>query len=131
MDDIKAAQRLRLQKIQNTLKINQLQFAKQLKTNPSFISQMLNGGRNITIAFAYKISERYPWVNPEWLIYGTGSMYKGEAADSELDEVHEPRAEYNKGDPVGDFAESIRTLERRVDTLERKVDSLIRQSDKT
>ena len=36
---------------------------------------MLNGHRNITVAFAHKIRKCYPNFNVEWLISGEGEMF--------------------------------------------------------
>lgn len=75
MDDNQIERRMRLKELMNTLNVNNISFATALKTNKGFISQLLNGHREITPAFAYKISKRYSLVNPIWLLSGDGNMF--------------------------------------------------------
>lgn len=135
MDDIQVGRRIRLNGLLNALNIKSITFAKTLKTNPGFISQLLNGHRKLTTEFAYRISECYPKVSAEWLISGRGEMFleKKEAEPGLLTGVMEPDARYDvvkrialddlagiierlQGE-VGDLRERVRRLEEEIDNL--------------
>lgn len=135
MDDSKESRRLRLNEFKNTLNINNLALSKAVNTNPGFISQMLNGKRKITAAFAYTISKCYSGFNADWLITGRGTMFisekdvnvrepDGEPAPGILSGVMEEAGEYTTAPPgvgmleramqrLADLEEQVRVL--RVD----------------
>jgi transcriptional regulator with XRE-family HTH domain len=134
MDDIQVGRRNRLKEFQNALNVKQIELARLLKTNPGFISQMLTGNRKITESFAYSISKRYDWFNPDWLISGNGTMRKAEGSmilpysDDTVDKLNEPVAVYEKAGNETEPFEMLRiwkeSFEDRMRKLEAEVERM-------
>ena len=60
------------------------EFALRLGIQPSNISHLLAGRNNPSLEVMKRIMERYPTLNPEWLIAGKGDMWRtvpGEQAE--------------------------------------------------
>lgn len=143
MDDNQTLRRKRLNEFKNTLNLSNINFAKALKTNPAFISQLLTGHRNVTAAFAYKIRNCYPNFNTDWLLLGQGEMFLDvenvKPLNSEaglLTGVMEPQMEkYEKASRNGILEETLHRLaylEDRQEALEEDIRILreqIRQMD--
>ncbi len=51
-------------------------FADSLEINRAVISHILNGRNNPSLDVVSKILSELNYINPEWLINGTGNMYK-------------------------------------------------------
>ncbi len=51
-------------------------FALTIGTQPSIISHILNGRNKPSMEIIQKILSTFPTVNPDWLILGSGSMYR-------------------------------------------------------
>lgn len=51
-------------------------FADRLQINRAVISHILNGRNNPSLDVVSKILSEMPYINPEWLINGTGETYK-------------------------------------------------------
>ncbi|HBG58225.1 MAG TPA: transcriptional regulator [Porphyromonadaceae bacterium] len=51
-------------------------FADRLQINRAVISHILNGRNNPSLDVVTKILDDMHYINPEWLLKGTGSMYK-------------------------------------------------------
>jgi len=51
-------------------------FADKLQINRAIISHILNGRNNPSLDVVTRILDDMPHINPEWLLKGTGSMYK-------------------------------------------------------
>lgn len=49
-------------------------FASQMGKGRSIISEMINGKRVISEPFVQEIANKFPQLNKEWLLFGTGSM---------------------------------------------------------
>lgn len=60
----------------NTLGINSSIFADRIGVQRSSISHILNGRNKPSIDFLEKLHLKYPNLNLEWLITGSGAMYK-------------------------------------------------------
>lgn len=52
-------------------------FADKLQINRAIISHILNGRNNPSLDVVTKILGEMDYINSEWLINGTGNMYKG------------------------------------------------------
>lgn len=57
-------------------------FADRLQINRAIVSHILNGRNNPSLDVVTRILTEMNYINPEWLLNGTGSIYK-EGADSE------------------------------------------------
>ena len=53
-------------------------FADKLQTNRAVISHILNGRNNPSLDVVTRILDEMQYINPEWLLKGTGSMLKKE-----------------------------------------------------
>lgn len=54
-----------------------IKFAERLDVQPSNISHIISGRNKPGYDFIVKVLERFPSVNPDWLLLGKGLMYKG------------------------------------------------------
>ena len=52
------------------------QFAAEIRVQPGTISNMMAGRNNPSYEVIKRILERYPTLNPEWLIAGRGEMWR-------------------------------------------------------
>jgi hypothetical protein len=59
-------------------------FAEIMEIPASSVSHLLNGRNKPGYEFISKMLIRFPNVNPDWLILGTGSMYRTETAKPTL-----------------------------------------------
>lgn len=104
----------RLDDLIKELKIKKVQFAEQIGMKPQYVSHLLNQQRPVTISTALKIAQRFKQVNPDWLLYGKGEMFKGEA---ELNENGKRQA-YEDQDPLRALRALLEDHERRIAALE-------------
>ena len=59
-----------------TLNVSARQFAAEIHVQPGTISNMMAGRNNPSLEVMKRIMERYPTLNPEWLIAGRGEMWR-------------------------------------------------------
>lgn len=52
-------------------------FADTLDVGRAIISHVLNGRNNPSLDLISKILEAFPNINPDWLLFGKGQMYRG------------------------------------------------------
>lgn len=64
--------------------ITQAQFADTLQIVRASVSHVLSGRNNPSYDFIRAIMEHYPLLNIEWLMLGTGKMYKNAPIDSPI-----------------------------------------------
>lgn len=69
--------------------ISRAQFADSINVARAGISHILSGRNNPSYEFIVNTMAAYPQLNIEWLLRGTGKMYKNEAAGI-FDTVPEP-----------------------------------------
>ena len=62
----------------SSLGLNARQFATEIHVQPGTISNMMAGRNNPSLEVMKRIMERYPTLNPEWLIAGRGQMWRTE-----------------------------------------------------
>ena len=62
----------------SSLGLNARQFATEIRVQPGTISNMMAGRNNPSLEVMKRIMERYPTLNPEWLIAGRGVMWRTE-----------------------------------------------------
>ena len=66
----------RIEKVMGSLGLNARQFATEIHVQPGTISNMFSGRNNPSLEVMKRIMERYPTLNPEWLIAGRGEMWR-------------------------------------------------------
>lgn len=71
-------ERERIEKVKNSLGLSARQFAAEIRVQPGTISNMMAGRNNPSLEVMKRIMERYPTLNPEWLIAGRGDMWRTE-----------------------------------------------------
>ncbi|MCR5532305.1 MAG: helix-turn-helix domain-containing protein [Paludibacteraceae bacterium] len=69
-------ERERIEKVKDTLGLTARQFAAEIRVQPGTISNMMAGRNNPSLEVMKRIMERYPTLNPEWLIAGRGDMWR-------------------------------------------------------
>lgn len=57
-------------------------FADRLQINRPVISHILNGRNNASLDVVTKILSEMSYINPEWLLNGTGNMYKEQSGNT-------------------------------------------------
>jgi transcriptional regulator with XRE-family HTH domain len=68
----------RIMKILEQEGLSPARFANQIGTQPSIISHILNGRNKPSLEVVQKVLNTFPSINPDWLIFGSGSMYREE-----------------------------------------------------
>ena len=71
-------ERERIEQVKETLGLTARQFAAEIRVKPGTISNMMVGRNNPSLEVMKRIMERYPTLNPEWLIAGRGEMWRTE-----------------------------------------------------
>ena len=69
-------ERERIKLVQEKLGLTARQFAAEIRVQPGTISNMMAGRNNPSLEVMKRIMERYPTLNPEWLIAGRGEMWR-------------------------------------------------------
>ena len=69
-------ERERIEKVKDSLGLTARQFAAEIRVQPGTISNMMAGRNNPSLEVMKRIMERYPTLNPEWLIAGRGEMWR-------------------------------------------------------
>lgn len=72
----------RIKQIMEMEHLTPTRFADRLQINRAIISHILNGRNNPSLDVVTKILGEMNYINPEWLLNGTGSIYK-EGVDSD------------------------------------------------
>lgn len=71
-------ERERIDAVRKSLNLSARQFAEEIHVRPGTISNMMAGRNNPSLEVMRRIMERYPTLNPEWLILGVGEMWRTE-----------------------------------------------------
>ena len=71
-------ERERIEKVKDALGLTARQFAAEIRVQPGTISNMMAGRNNPSLEVMKRIMERYPTLNPEWLIAGRGEIWRTE-----------------------------------------------------
>lgn len=66
----------RIEHVIKSLNLTARQFATEIHVQPGTISNMMAGRNNPSLEVMKRIMERYPTLNPEWLIAGRGDMWR-------------------------------------------------------
>jgi len=84
------------------------QLAEEIGVQPSGISHILSGRNNPSLDFVLKMLNKYKFLSTDWLLFGTGSMYREAKMQTlfDLDQLEntEQTAMRTKNDPhIADF----------------------------
>ena len=69
-------ERERIEALMKALNVSARQFASEIHVQPGTISNMMSGRNNPSLDVMKRIMERYPTLNPEWLIAGRGEIWR-------------------------------------------------------
>ena len=69
-------ERERIEALMKELNLSARQFAAEIRVQPGTISNMMAGRNNPSLEVMKRIMERYPKLNPEWLIAGRGDRWR-------------------------------------------------------
>lgn len=72
----------RIQKILNSEKLSRSQFAEIIKIQASAVTHLINGRNKPSADVLQNILKAFPQISPDWLILGTGNMYRNEQQSS-------------------------------------------------
>ncbi|MBI5219445.1 MAG: helix-turn-helix transcriptional regulator [Bacteroidia bacterium] len=72
----------RITKIMREEQITPAKFADILGVQRSSISHYLSGRNNPSLDFIQRILLKFKYINPEWLLFGKGEMYKHQAPNT-------------------------------------------------
>jgi transcriptional regulator with XRE-family HTH domain len=62
-------------------------FAEEIGVQPSGISHILSGRNKPSLDFVIKMLEKYPFLSTEWLLFGKGTMYRGNKMPTLFDNI--------------------------------------------
>ncbi len=65
-------------------------FADMIGVQRSSMSHIINGRNNPSLDFIVKTIQSFPKINPEWLLNGTGAMYRSDYTEKPVSAVREP-----------------------------------------
>ena len=76
----------RIKEIMDNANLTPAKFADQLQINRAVVSHILNGRNNPSLDVVTKILSEMNYINSDWLLNGTGEMYK-EGFNSPIDQT--------------------------------------------
>lgn len=112
-------------------------FADLIGVQRSSMSHIINGRNNPSLDFIVKTIQRFPKLNPEWLLSGIGAMYRSDATAQPIAMVRERSIFDSIPEPMvrPTPAQVIKPIEIQIDPVkiqEKHVDKvLIFYSDRT
>lgn len=71
-------EKVRIEKIMQEEKMNNAQFALETGIQSSTLSHILNGRNKVSLPVLKQILSRFPSISSDWLIFGSGPMYRQE-----------------------------------------------------
>lgn len=132
--------RERIKQIMKNENLSPAKFADRLQINRANVSHILNGRNNPSLDVVTKILSGMPYINTEWLINGTGQMYKDgfdmDAISKEHDLFHlspattstsQEKVVKSEGFDVNKPEKSIQIVENNIIEAQKSSDKKIRQ----
>ena len=132
--------RERIRQIMENENLTPAKFADRLQINRANISHILNGRNNPSLDVVTKILSGMPYINTEWLINGTGQMYKDgfdmDSIPKEHDLFHQSPATTpqeketvvkSEGIDVNKPEKNIQVIENKIIDAQKNNDKKIRQ----
>lgn len=125
----------RLKEILEYFKLSPSKLADEISINRSRLSHLLNGRNNPTLEVVQEILNKYSDINPDWLLFGHGSMIRpGIEPDprdlfqnAELNKKRKrPIIDLDKADISGHEVIELQTKKEETDTIETTVDKIER-----
>lgn len=113
----------RLKLLIESLNLTGKTFAKSIGMTQGAISNITNGKRAITIEFIDLISLRHSQLNPNWLLFGEGTMFKGED-QNQLNAENLPPHLKTRPITLHDLAEMILSIQEENKDLRKRLESL-------
>jgi len=116
------------------LGLSSSQFADEIGVQRSAMSHLVSGRNNPSLEFVMKVLKRFPQVNTEWLLNGSGSMTTGKKESEPLvgtsqdlfQEIHEPIPEKKENEMPLEKPDSRRIAKSRKDTTgEKEIERII------
>jgi transcriptional regulator with XRE-family HTH domain len=81
----------RIQQLMKTYRLSAADLADTLGTERSGISHFLSGRNKPSLAFITKLLEKFPDVNPDWLLMGSGNMLRQDNKTQVQPEMKQPQ----------------------------------------
>ena len=102
----------RLKEILDYFKLSPSKLADELSINRSRLSHILNGRNNLTLEVVQGILTKYNSINPEWLLFGSGSMIRAGAESDPRDlfqfaEINKKKRQSNTDVEIVEVPQSI------------------------
>jgi transcriptional regulator with XRE-family HTH domain len=115
----------RIKKLMETKNLSSTQFSDEIGIQRSSLSHILSGRNNPSLDFMLKIKSRFPEINLDWLLLGSGTMVEEKLAEKEIKQelVEEPGQKILP--EIGLFSET----EKIPDQLEENYDQLAKSED--
>lgn len=128
--------RERIRQIMENENLMPAKFADRLQINRANISHILNGRNNPSLDVVTKILSGMPYINTEWLINGTGQMYKDgfdmDSIPKEHDLFHQgpPATLQEKETVVKPEGIDVNKPEKNIQVIENKIIDAQKNNDK-
>lgn len=128
--------RERIRQIMENENLTPAKFADRLQINRANISHILNGRNNPSLDVVTKILSGMPYINTEWLINGTGQMYKDgfdmDSIPKEHDLFHQgpPATLQEKETVVKPEGIDVNKPEKNIQVVENKIIDAQKNNDK-
>lgn len=94
----------RIRELMISQHMNQQSFAEALEISPASLSSIFNDRTKPTLNHIDAIKNKFPNINLDWLLYGTGPMFLGEGFSAQVESVTDSSDEsvLNFDDPAVD-----------------------------
>lgn len=97
------------------------QLAEEIGVQPSGISHILSGRNHPSLDFVLKMLETYKFLSNDWLLFGTGSMYKEERKPDLFNDNVTDSAETDKNEESGSSIHNKNDLQRPAKEINRTI----------
>lgn len=85
----------RIKQIMESEDMTPARFADTLEIGRAVISHILNGRNNPSLDIVMRILQHFPRINPDWLLYGAGNVYREDISTSEAQSQQIHRGSYD------------------------------------
>lgn len=104
-------------------------FADMLDIGRAVMSHILNGRNNPSLDVVTRILSKLPYVNPDWLLTGTGDMYKSDVKHTPLIDDYQVQ-NYTSSSPQADlFSQSSMNPEERAGNMEYRKENVVETTE--